>query len=424
LATSRKAEFASPLAAELADDVLERLLRYVRIDTQSVAGATTSPSTEKQLDLARLLRDELEEIGLEDVRLDEFGYVYGSLEGVASAPAIGLIAHVDTSPDVTGTGVSPIVHEGYDGGRIELPREGVVLDPEELPLLAKKVGHDIVTTDGSTLLGADDKAGVAEIMAAVAYLKRHPELEHAPIRVCFTVDEEVAGGAEHLDLERFGAKYAYTLDGAEIGEIEAETFNASKVVVTIRGRSTHPGTAKGQLVNAVKLAADFVAAFPRDGLSPETTEEREGFVHPHKVAGGAEETLVEFIVRDHDAATMEEHVALIRRLAEEIRAREPRASVDIVEEEQYRNMGEVIDRFPEVIEAAEEAVRRIGVEPVHSIIRGGTDGARLSHRGLPTPNLFTGGSEYHSRREWASVQDMAAAAATIVELARVWAERA
>jgi tripeptide aminopeptidase len=424
LATSPKADFVTPLAAELAGDVLDRLLRYVRIDTQSAAGVEASPSTEKQLDLARLLRDELEEIGLDDVRLDEYGYVYGSLAGSDSAPAIGLIAHVDTSPDVTGTGVNPLVHEGYAGGTIELPGDtSVVLDPDELPLLRKKVGHDIVTTDGTTLLGADDKAGVAEIMAAVAYLKRHPAIEHAPIRVCFTVDEEVAGGADHLDIERFGARYAYTLDGAEIGEIEAETFNAKKVVVTIRGRSTHPGTAKGQLVNAVKLAADFVAAFPRDKLSPETTEEREGFVHPHKIIGGAEETEVEFIVRDHDAAKMTEHVALIRRLADEVREREPRAAVEITEEEQYRNMGEVIDQHPEVIEAAVEAVRRLGVEPVHTIIRGGTDGARLSHRGLPTPNLFTGGSEYHSRREWASVQDMAAAAAMLVELAQVWAER-
>ena len=424
LATSPRAEFASPLAAALAEDVLERFLRYVRIDTQSVADVTTSPSTEKQLDLARLLRDELEEIGLDDVRLDEHGYVYGSLPGVESAPAIGLIAHVDTSPDVTGTGVNPQVHEAYDGGRIELPGDpSVVLDPEELPLLASKVGHDIVTTDGTTLLGADDKAGVAEIMSAVAYLKRNQRPDHAPIRVCFTVDEEVAGGADHLDLERFGARYAYTLDGAEIGEIEAETFNASKVLVTIRGRSTHPGTAKGQLVNAVKLAADFVAVFPRDRLSPETTEEREGFVHPHKIVGGAEQTLVELIVRDHDAAKLDEHVALIRQLADEVREREPRATVEIEVEEQYRNMGEVIDRYPEVIEAAEEAVRRVGIEPVHTIIRGGTDGSGLSQRGLPTPNLFTGGSEYHSRREWASVQDMAAAAATIVELARVWAER-
>jgi tripeptide aminopeptidase len=414
----------TPLAAELADDVLDRFLRYVRIDTQSAHAVTASPSTEKQLDLCRLLRDELEEIGLEDVRLDEFGYVYGSLPGVESAPAIGLIAHVDTSPDVTGTSVDPQVHRGYDGGRIELPADpSVILDPAELPLLAKKVGHDIVSTDGTTLLGADDKAGVAEIVAAVAYLKQNPDLEHAPIRVCFTVDEEVAGGADHLELERYGAKFAYTLDGSELGEIEAETFNATKVTITIRGRSTHPGTAKGQLVNAAKLAADLVAGLPRDSRSPETTEEREGFVHPTKISAGAEEATIEFIVRDHDATKMQEHVALLRRLADEVKEREPRASVEVAEEEQYRNMGEVIEQHPEVIEAAEKAIRRIGVEPVHSIIRGGTDGARLSQRGLPTPNLFTGGSEYHSRREWASVQDLAAAAAMLVELAQVWAER-
>jgi tripeptide aminopeptidase len=415
--------FASPLAAELAEDVLERFLRYVRIDTQSAHGATTSPSTEKQLELSRLLLHELEEIGLDDVRLEESGYVYGSLAGTEGGPAIGLIAHVDTSPDVTGTGVDPIVHRGYDGGVLTLPGDPtVVLDPEELPLLTGKIGHDLVTTDGTTLLGADDKAGVAEIMAAVAYLKRNPDFVHAPVRVCFTVDEEVAGGADHLDLDRFGARYAYTLDGSKPGEIEAETFNASRVTVTIRGRSTHPGTARGQLVNAVKLAADLVAALPRDSLSPETTDEREGFVHPTKIAGGAERATVELIVRDHDRDLMREHVALIERLVAELREREPRAAIEVSEEEQYRNMGEVIERHPEVIEAAEEAVRRAGLEPTHSIIRGGTDGARLSHRGLPTPNLFTGGSEYHSRREWASVQDMAAAAATIVELVRVWAE--
>ena len=414
----------TPLAAELADDVLERFLRYARIDTQSAAGVEASPSTEKQLDLARLLRDELEEIGLDDVRLDEYGYVYGSLPGVESAPA--------DRPDRACRHLAGRDRHGCQAAgarRLRRRRDrvarrpGVVLDPEELPLLKKKLGHDIVTTDGTTLLGADDKAGVAEIMAAVAYLKRNPDLEHAPIRVSFTVDEEVAGGAEHLDLERFGAKYAYTLDGSELGEIEAETFNASKVTITIRGRSTHPGTAKGQLVNAVKLAADLIAALPRDSRSPETTEEREGFVHPTKISGGAEEAAIEFIVRDHEAAKMDEHVALLRRLADDVKEREPRASVEVREEEQYRNMGEVIERHPEVIEAAEEAIRRIGVEPVHSIIRGGTDGARLSQRGLPTPNLFTGGSEYHSRREWASVQDMAAAAAMLVELAQVWAER-
>ena len=347
MATSPRAEFASPLAAELADDVLERFLRYVRIDTQSKAGVDASPSTEKQLDLARLLRDELEQIGLDDVRLDEYGYVYGSLAGVEQAPAIGLIAHVDTSPDVSGAGVDPQLHRVYDGRAIELPGDpSVVLDPEELPLLKGKIGHDFVSTDGTTLLGADDKAGVAEIMAAVAYLKRNPGAPHAPIRICFTVDEEVAGGAEYIDLERYGARFAYTLDGAAPGEIEAETFNASKVIVTIHGRSTHPGTAKGQLVNAIKLAADFVASLPPDSLSPETTEEREGFVHPTKLAGGAEEATVELIVRDHDATKMTEHVELLRKLAADIKEREPRASVDVVEEQTYPNMYEVISRHP------------------------------------------------------------------------------
>jgi tripeptide aminopeptidase len=289
--------------------------------------------------------------------------------------------------------------------------------------LRKKIGHDIVTADGTTLLGADDKAGVAEIMAAVAYLRSHPEIERAPIRICFTVDEEIGGGADHLELADFGAQYAYTVDGDELGRLETETFNALSLTVTIRGRSTHPGTAKGQLVNAVKLAADLVASLPRDTLSPETTEERQGFVHPTRISGTTEETVVEFIVRDHDAAKMDEHVALLRRLASEVREREPRARVDIREEQGYRNMGDVIGQHPEVVETALEAIRRAGVEPVRSFIRGGTDGARLSERGLPTPNLFTGGSEFHSRREWASLQDMAAAAATIVELARVWAER-
>ena len=282
---------------------------------------------------------------------------------------------------MTGTDVNPQVHDGYDGGVIELPGDpSVVLDPAELPLLAKKVGHDIVSTDGTTLLGADDKAGVAEIMAAVAYLKRNPDLEHAPIRVCFTVDEEVAGGADHLELERYGAKYAYTLDGSELGEIEAETFNASRVTITIRGRSTHPGTAKGQLVNAVKLAADLVAALPRDGRSPETTEEREGFVHPTKISGGAEEATIEFIVRDHDAAKMDEHVALLRRLADEVKEREPRASVEVREEEQYRNMGEVIEQHPEVIEAAEQG------DPAHRRGAGALDHPRRHRR---RPSLTT-----------------------------------
>ena len=415
--------YSSPLAADLADDVLERFLRYVRIDTQSAYGQSTSPSTAKQLDLSRLLEAELLELGLDDVRLDEFGYVYASLPGTEGAPVIGLIAHVDTSPDVTGANVQPTVHRSYDGSRLVLSGdEAQVLDPQEQPALAEKIGHDLVTTDGTTLLGADDKAGVAEIMSAVAWLKRNGGSAHAPIRVCFTVDEEIGAGADHLDLDDFGAQYAYTLDGSGLGEIETETFNAWKVVVTIHGRAVHPGSAKGKLVNSIRLASDFVAALPRDRLSPETTEQREGFVHPTGIAGTGEKTTVELIVRDHDRAKLDEHLALIRTVAEEVGRKEPRARVEVAEQETYRNMREVIDRHPRVVAAAEEAVRRAGVEPVHAIIRGGTDGARLSARGLPTPNIFTGGQEYHSLREWASVQDMAAAAATVVELARVWAE--
>ena len=419
-----KAPFTSPLAAELADDVLARFLRYARIDTESAYFQKTSPSTARQLDLSRLLVSELEEIGLERARLDEHGYVYASLPGTApAAPAIGLIAHVDTSPDVTGIGVQPQVHREYDGGEIVLPGDPAqVLRPSDSPALAKRVGHDIVTSDGTTLLGADDKAGVAEIMAAVAYLARHPEPPRAPVEVCFTVDEEIGSGAEFLDIADFGAVAAYTLDGSDLGELEVETFWAWQVTITIHGRAVHPGSAKGKLVNAVKLAADLVAALPRDGLSPETTEDREGFVHPARIEGTAGETVIRLIVRDHDRGKLEEHLELLRGLAAGIEAREPRARVEITETQTYGNMREIIDAHPRVIAAAEEATRRIGVEPHTTVIRGGTDGAELSFRGLPTPNIFTGGQDYHSLREWASVQDMAASAAVVVELARVWAE--
>jgi len=417
------APFSSPLAEELAPDVLERFLRYVRIDTQAEEGAETYPSTAKQLDLSRLLEAELREIGLEDVELTEHGYVFATLPGVPGSPVIGLIAHVDTTPESPGTGVSPIVHEDYGGGPIVLPGDTrEVIDPDDLPELGKRVGHDIVTSDGTTLLGADDKAGVAEIMAAVAYLKRTGGA-HTTVRVAFTVDEEVGHGTDHFDVEAFGAEAAYTLDGSGVGEIETETFSARQLKISISGRGAHTGTAKGKLVNAVKLAADFVASFPQGELSPETTEGREGFVHPHRLVANAEEALVTVIVRDHDDALLDQHTELVRRLAAEIEEREPRANVSIATWDQYRNMRPVIDRHPRIVATAEEAMRRAGIEPVHSIIRGGTDGARLAEKGLPTPNLATGGQNYHSRREWASVQDMAAAAATAVELMRVWAEK-
>jgi len=391
------APFSSTLAALLSDDVQDRFLRYVRIDTQAQEGATTYPSTAKQLDLSRLLVSELAEIGLDDIELTEHGYVFATLPGTEGAPVIGLIAHVDTTPESPGTDVRPIVHE------------------------AARVGHDIVTSDGTTLLGADDKAGVAEIMAAVAHLIRTRE-PRATVRVAFTVDEEVGRGTDHFDLERFGAEAAYTLDGSGLGELEIETFSAYQVKVTFRGRGAHPGSAKGKLVNAVKLAAEFVTSLPPDSLSPETTDDRQGFIHPSRISGGVEEATVTLIVRDHDDALLDEHTELVRRLATTVGEREPRARVTVDAQETYRNMRTVIDRHPRVIAAAEEAIRRAGVEPIRSLIRGGTDGARLSAMGLPTPNIFTGGQNYHSTREWASVQDMAAAAATVVELVRVWAE--
>ena len=333
-----RASFTSALAEELAGDVLERFLRYVRIDTQGAYRVPDRPSTEKQLDLSRLLLEELRELGLE-AELTEGSAVFSGLPGSNGAPVVGLIAHVDTTPDVSGAGVSPIVHEAWNGAPIELPGDArQVLHPEQLPELAARVGHDIVTSDGTTLLGADDKAGIAEIMAAVAYLVRHPERSRAPIRVAFTVDEEVGRGAEDFDLETFGADVAYTLDGSALGELETETFSASSVRVTIRGLSVHPGTAKGKLVNAVKLAADLVGSLPADRLSPETTEDREGYVHPHRISGGAEEAIVDFIARDHDDELLEEHVQLLRDLAARIAEREPRAQVEVERRDSYRNM--------------------------------------------------------------------------------------
>jgi tripeptide aminopeptidase len=418
-----RAPFSCPLAEELAGDVLERFLRYVRIDTQAAYRVAARPSTEKQLDLSRMLVEELREIGLDDAELNEGFSVFASLPGTVDAPVVGLIAHVDTTPDVTGAGVSPLVHEAWDGKAITLPGDArQVLDPAALPALAARVGHDLVTTDGTTLLGADDKAGIAEIMAAVAYLARHDDRPRAPIRVAFTVDEEVGRGAEDFDLEAFGADVAYTLDGSDLGELEVETFSAASVRVTIRGLSVHPGTAKDKLVNAVKLASELVLSLPQRRLSPETTEGREGYVHPNRIAGNAEEAVVDFIARDYDDELLAAHVALLEGLARDVEMREPRAKVDIEVRHSYRNMRPFIEANPRVVDAAVEAIRRAGVEPRLALTRGGTDGAVLSAQGLPTPNLFTGGQEYHSVREWASVQDMAAAAATVVELAGVWAE--
>jgi tripeptide aminopeptidase len=418
------ARYAGPLAEELGEDVLERFLRYVVIDTQSALDATTYPSTEKQLDLSRVLVDELRELGLADAELTEPGYVFATLPGtVEGGPTVGLIAHVDTSPDAPGTGVEPVVHRGWEGEPLVLRGDPTqVLDPADMPELAEKRGQDLVTSDGTTLLGADDKAGVAVIMSAVAHLVAD-DAPRTTARIAFTVDEEVGTGTDHFDLDAFGADFAYTFDGSGLGEIEAESFSAYQLRLTVHGVGLHPGTAKDRMVNAIKLVADVVAALPREGLSPETTDEREGFVHPMRVAGTTTSATLTLLARDHDDDMLEEHVELVRHLAAEVVGREPRASFDLEVKEQYRNMRKTLDRHPEIVEAAEEAIRRAGVEPVHTIIRGGTDGSRLTEKGLPTPNLFTGGQNYHSVREWASVQDMAAAAATCVELVKLWGER-
>lgn len=415
--------FTSDLAREVAHDALERFLRYVVVDTQSDPRSDTFPSTQKQLDLSRLLVAELRELGLDDAHLDAHGYALATLPATTErpVPTIGLIAHVDTVPGVPGAGVKPQVVR-YDGGELTLPGDPrQLLRPEDMPELEKHVGHELVTSDGTTLLGADDKGGVAEIMAAVAYLVRHPGIEHGAIRICFTPDEEIGAGTDHLDIEAFGAEAAYTLDGSTAGEIQDETFAAIAATVTFDGRGVHPGSAKGILVNAIKLAADFVSRLPKDTLSPETTEEREGFVHPGVIEGNDARCTVELILRDFDEAGLAAHEALVRRLAEETVTADERAAVDVHVKRQYRNMKEYLREHPRVLAAAAEAIRRAGLEPTNTLIRGGTDGARLSEKGLPTPNLFTGGHEYHSLREWICVQDMGAAVATIVHLVQVWA---
>ena len=419
------APFTSPLAEELAPDLLDRFQRYVRVDTQSRRNDNgKTPSTPGQLDLSGMLVEELKAIGVDDAELDDNGYVMATLPGTVDGdtPVVGLIAHVDTSPDAPGRGVEPIVHRGYAGGAIELPRNDTVLDPAAMPELAGKEGHDIVTSSGDTLLGADDKAGIAEIMAAVAHLAAHPELPRPTLRIGFTPDEEIGQGASHFDVERFGARCAYTLDGSTVGELQDETFTGAEATVTIHGIEVHPGFATGKLVNAARLAGRLLAALPAE-LTPEATEGRGGFIHVYEVSATAGKAVIRTIVRDFDETLLAGHVALLRATAEEVVAAEPRARLEIDVRQQYPNMRSHLEPFPEIVEAAEQAIRDEGIEPLRTPIRGGTDGSLLSAMGLPTPNLFTGGHEYHSVREWASVQDMAAAAATVVRLAEVWARR-
>ena len=418
------AAFTSPLAEAMAADLLDRFTRYVRIDTQAKVDRERSPSTPGQLDLQRLLVHELHAIGVVDAALDEHGYVYATLTAtVPGTPVIGLIAHVDTSPEAPGAGVEPLVHRDYDGGVIELPRQGTVLDPARMPALASKVGHDIVSSSGDTLLGADDKAGVAAIMAAVAHLAAHPELPRPTLRIAFTPDEEVGHGATLFDVPRFGARCAYTIDGSELGELQDESFEAAEIRINIRGISVHPGFATGRLVSALRLAAKIVAALPEERLTPDTTSGREGFIHPVSMHGNPEHAEVRLIVRDFDKQLLQSYIEVVRRAADAAVGSVPQARLSFDVIDQYPNMRRYIEGDPDVVSAGEQAIRAEGIEPIRHPIRGGTDGSRLSAMGLPTPNIFDGGYEYHSVREWASLQDMAASAAVIVRLAETWTYR-
>jgi tripeptide aminopeptidase len=405
--------------------VLDRLLRYVQIDTRSDESSPSCPSTPGQLRLLELLVSELGAIGVRDAAMDENGYVMATIPATTErdVPVIGFVAHVDTSPEMSGEHVKPIVHRAWDGRDIVLPDDpSAVLRASEQPELALQIGHDIVTASGTTLLGADDKAGVAAIMAAAEHWLAHPEIPHGPVRVCFTPDEEIGRGADRFDVARFGAMCAYTIDGGNCGELEYESFSADAMRVTFTGFNTHPGYAKGRMINAIKAAARFIDRFPADRLSPETTDGYDGYVHPYQMDASVDRTSVRVLIRDFDTAALADKEALVERLAHEVAA-ETGTRIQIEVRQSYRNMREVLDRYPEVINRAREAIRGVGLVPIEKPIRGGTDGSRLSFMGLPTPNLFAGEHNFHSRLEWTSRQDLEKATEVVVELGRVWTAR-
>jgi tripeptide aminopeptidase len=404
---------------------IERFLKYVKYDTQSNEESETFPSDPRQIELSKFLVEELINIGLKGAAIDEYGYVTAVLPSNSQkdVPAIGFIAHVDTSPAVSGANVKPIIHKDYRGGDIVLSKNPpVVIDAAGNPELQSMIGLDIITTDGTTLLGADDKAGIAEIIDAVNYLILHPEAKHGKICVCFTPDEEVGRGTEKFDVEKFGAQFAYTIDGSTRGEVETETFSADGLVIKFKGKNVHPGYAKGKMINAVKIASSFLELLPKERLSPETTEKREGYVHPMQINGNETETVVKFIIRDFDAEKLKEFEDFLRTLCDKAVALYPGSDYSFEATEQYRNMKYMLDKHPQVEEYAIEALNRLGIEPINSSIRGGTDGSRLSYMGLPTPNLFAGGHNFHAYTEYVAVQDMEAAVKMIVTLAQIWEE--
>lgn len=406
--------------------VLERFLRYVKIDTQSDSNSPTSPSTAKQKNLGKVLVEELLAIGISDAHMDEHGYVYATIPSTTTknVPVICFCSHMDTSPDSSGTNVNPIIHKNYQGNDIILPNEPsqkIIFAANED--LANQIGKDLITSDGTTLLGADDKAGIAEIMDSANYLMQHPEIKHGKIRILFTPDEEIGRGVDKLDMKKLAADFAYTMDGESLGHIEDETFSADGAVLTINGVSSHPGFAKGKMESALKIAAAILDSLPRNSHSPESTTDKQGFVHPTFISGTIEQCTLNFILRAFDNVELRNMENLVSSTAKNVMKNYPNSSYTLVVKEQYRNMKSVLDKNPQVMANAIEAIKRSGIKPHQASIRGGTDGSRLSFMGLPCPNIFAGGHSFHSRQEWVSVQDMEKAAEVIVNLAMVWEEK-
>lgn len=411
-----------------ASQLAERFMRYVKIDTQSDPLSNTYPTTAKQKDLSRMLVQELHGMGISDAHLDEHGYVYATIAANTqkkNVPVICYCAHVDTAPDCSGTDVKPILHKNYDGKDIVLPDDNTqVLTVDAYPYLKNHIGADIITASGKTLLGSDDKVGVAEIMEFAYYVMTHPEINHGEIKLLFTPDEEVGKGTANVDLKKLGAQYGYTLDGGEAGDLEDETFSADAAHIIVNGVISHPGYAKGKMVNALKIAGEILAALPKNEWCPETTEKKEGFVHPVRVEGIAERATIEFIVRDFDTAMLAQHEARLKSIAEKVLRNYPNCSMEFQVYEQYRNMKEILDQHPHVVSYAEEAIKRTGLAVRNEAIRGGTDGSRLSFMGLPCPNLFAGEQAIHSKLEWIGVKDMVKAVETLLHLSMIWEEKA
>ncbi|TAK40615.1 MAG: peptidase T [Saprospiraceae bacterium] len=413
------------MSLNMKHSVLNRFLRYAAIDTQSDPTSPTCPSTEKQKNLGKVLVEELLAIGVADAHLDEHGYVYATIPANSGkkVPVLCFCSHMDTSPDCSGQNVKPIIHKNYQGGDIILPDDASqIIRMDSHPGLASQIGKDVITASGTTLLGADNKAGLAAIMDAAEFLMKNQSVKHGAIRILFTPDEEIGRGVDKLDIQKLGADFGYTIDGEQAGSLEDETFSADALTVEIEGKSSHPGFAKGNMESALKIAAEIVSALPKNGLSPETTSGRQGFVHPVTLTGMVESATIQFIIRDFTDEKLAAHEEVIQCIVEDVMANYPRSKAKVNITEQYRNMKKVLDANPQVANYAIEAIKRAGLTPHQSSIRGGTDGSRLSFMGLPCPNVFAGEHAFHSRQEWVSVQDMEKAAETIVHLSAIWEE--